>query len=150
MACSILVFSIIQNIMNILGFLHFWGSFICKIAETFSLPIIFSCPISFLLLVHNSFKNLAYRKDLFGSTNHWDVHLHFPKSFQNLFLLLFLFAYVQFARKGWSKMLNKSSNWRLRIYLKGRLNFSLFLHFVLLTWIWCIILWEFHFLPTLK
>jgi len=63
MALSNLLFPIIQGMLNVPGSLHFsgiWGTNLPINAETFLHMLIRLLPLSFRLLVHSSFKNLAY------------------------------------------------------------------------------------------
>ena len=72
MALSNLLFPIIQGMLNVPGSLHFlgtWGTDLPISAETFLPMLIRSLPLSFRLLVHNSFKNLAFLGIFFIASN---------------------------------------------------------------------------------
>ena len=60
MADSKRVFPITQGIVKLPGSLHLRGNFRCNTAETFSLTLTTSLFEALFLVVHSSFRNLAY------------------------------------------------------------------------------------------
>ena len=124
MALSNLLFPIIQGMVNVPGSLHFsgiWGTDLPISAETFLPMLIRSLPLSFLLLVHNSFKNLAYLEICFIAYNRGLITSTFQMFPSTLSLPLPFFCWKLLLEgmeeEGCAASANQDYQWKIHLHI---------------------------------